>query len=179
MIELLCEGHDGPSVADRLGLDHGAVYGLSRRSDVLGMVQAALQRRLDRAAGIADKQSDEWAEHDRQEKEAATALHSAIIQLIPRDAVEIKRLGGKGGDIRMAIEECDRLTGALLKAQKARRIAANRPVETTQINTNEDAVLQKFQELQATIRGENAGGGERGGDDGVSPAPPASEDPSE
>jgi hypothetical protein len=164
ILELLCLGHDAGTVSEQTGVDYREVCRFRDTAYALEVLEHARQRRLAAAGATAEAQQAEWAEHDRQERESATAIHSAIIRLIPRDAASIGRMGGKGGDLRMAIDECDKLASSLLKAQKARRIASNRPVEKTEVDTTDHALMAELEAFRAELRGEDDGGSDSAAD---------------
>ena len=171
--KLLCEGHDQGTVAERLGLDYGLVYAFSRTAYALELIEAARAGRLSAAARDASKQAEEWAEQDRQEKEASTALESAAIQLIPRN---IKSLPCE--DRLAAVRQIQALADTIIKAQKARRIASGRPVESTVVETNSSAkLLEQIREAAGLANADDINDGRA--PDAVPPAPTPTSDPSQ
>lgn len=136
-IARLCAGESFPAVVKATKVPPMDLVVEMEKAENKAAIEHARRIRIEAAASRAEERTAEWAEHDRQEKEAATAIASSAIQLIPQRAEELKRRGGKGLDKRMAIEELSSLSKTLLDAQKARRIASGRPVEKTQTETND------------------------------------------
>jgi len=169
-LELLCEGHDAGTVAADLDCDYRLVCLLSISPVVLEAIEAGRRRRLEIAARNAEKQSEEWAEQDRQEKEAATAIESAAIQLVPR------KIAGLDVEARgVAVCEIQRLADTVLKAQKARRIASNRPIERTEVESNtQEAFLRRVERAAGLADADDKLDGRAA--DGVRPAPATTPD---
>lgn len=178
-LTLFCEGHATQDVLRLSGVDWEVLFQLWQSDEWTAAIAQAQERRIRDAAAKADAHAAEWAEHDRQEKEAATAIQSAVIQLVPRRGEELGRLGGKGHDVRMAVSEIDQLASAFLKAQKGRRIASGRPVERTEVETNsQEEMIRKMHDAYAkAIRAAAAHRANGGELDGVPAAPPPDGDP--
>lgn len=133
----LCDGDTVEEAAEHVGCDDGDVYSAINALGWMEPIERARAARMARASRCADDRAAEWSEHDRQEKEAATALQSATIRMIPRQVELVEQLAD--GDRYRAVRENNMLADTLLKTQKARRIASGRPVERTEVETSDTA----------------------------------------
>lgn len=174
----LCDGDTVEEVAETLNLDDGELYGALSAFGWMEAIERARASRMVRVARNADDRAAEWAEHDRQEKDAATAIQSAVIRMIPRDAGALEAL--EQADRFRAIREINMLADSGLKAQKMRRIASGRPTERTEVETDADArLLAALKAARGDTDDGEDGSGAGGGADGVSPPQPAAGDPAE